>query len=206
MYQVVAAIPSVFDVTPPPGLEQYIRWNGILEFPSHLNDLMIPSQCFTPGLDEDGNPRSSYWRRLFVGCVWPIALFGFAATMYILREIKRERDSYDPKLIAPRGYRSAVYTGLQNTLPMILVGTFVLVPSVSMRIFKSFSCDRIQLADGTSAASTSYRRYLHDDLALRCDLGDGSGSYSSDYQHVRNWAFGFIAIWPIGYLGWKLEP
>eukprot|EP00966_Prymnesium_polylepis_P073398 1704114-Prymnesium_polylepis.1 len=38
LYQCVAAIPSVFDVTPPEGLEEYTRWIDVIELPSSWND------------------------------------------------------------------------------------------------------------------------------------------------------------------------
>eukprot|EP00966_Prymnesium_polylepis_P060440 1402463-Prymnesium_polylepis.1 len=38
LYQCIAAIPSVFDVSAPPGLEHYTKWINILEMPAELND------------------------------------------------------------------------------------------------------------------------------------------------------------------------
>eukprot|EP00966_Prymnesium_polylepis_P099568 2306053-Prymnesium_polylepis.2 len=69
---------------------------------------------------------------------------------------------------------------------MTLGLTFVLVPSTSTRIFKTFLCDLIQYDD----ASSDTRQYLQVDLTLNCD--------SDDYVDTRNTALVMLAIWPVG--------
>ena len=45
--QCVAAVPSVFDVTTPLGLEEYSKWIRLLELPSDFGvDIFIPAACF----------------------------------------------------------------------------------------------------------------------------------------------------------------
>jgi hypothetical protein len=46
LYQCVAAIPTVFDMDPPSGLEQYTRWMHLLELPADLSNILIPAACF----------------------------------------------------------------------------------------------------------------------------------------------------------------
>jgi hypothetical protein len=76
--------------------------------------------------------------------------------------------------------------GLQRTLPLILVVTFLLVPSTATHIFKTFLCDPFEVETDPSVT----RRYLHDDLALSCD--------SDEYQTTRLIAFFLIVVWPLG--------
>jgi hypothetical protein len=45
LFQCVAAIPSVYDVVPPVGLEEYIRWIYMIELPAELTSLVISPQC-----------------------------------------------------------------------------------------------------------------------------------------------------------------
>jgi|EP00966_Prymnesium_polylepis_P252433 hypothetical protein len=45
-YQCIAAVPVVFNVSVPPGLEQYTRWVNILEFAFNYEDMLVPSACW----------------------------------------------------------------------------------------------------------------------------------------------------------------
>ena len=88
--------------------------------------------------------------------------------------------------------RAAAVIGLQRVLPVTLIVTFVLVPSTSTRLFKTFLCDKIEFGVGEQ------RRYLHDDLSLNCN--------HDDYSATRTVAIAFIIVWPVGYLRSDLEP
>eukprot|EP00966_Prymnesium_polylepis_P252538 5838347-Prymnesium_polylepis.1 len=45
-YQCIAAVPSVFDVVTPPGLEEYTRWIRLVELPAILGlELVLPGKC-----------------------------------------------------------------------------------------------------------------------------------------------------------------
>ena len=47
LYQCVAAVPAVFDVGAPPGMEEYTRWIDLLELPNYFGvDIVIPGACF----------------------------------------------------------------------------------------------------------------------------------------------------------------
>eukprot|EP00966_Prymnesium_polylepis_P294376 6798074-Prymnesium_polylepis.3 len=81
---------------------------------------------------------------------------------------------------------AVVRAGVERILPLTLVITFLLVPSTATRIFKTFLCDGFEY---NHAASVT-RRYLHDDLTLRCDGGE--------YGTARNIAFAMIGVWPVG--------
>ena len=82
-------------------------------------------------------------------------------------------------------WRVTVYAGLQKTLPMLLFLTFLLVPSTSTRIFKTFLCVPFEYDKGTT------RRYLHDDFTLRCDS-------SSTYNSTQTIAIALMVVWPLG--------
>jgi hypothetical protein len=73
---------------------------------------------------------------------------------------------------------------LQQTLPLTLLLTFLVVPSTSTRIFKTFLCDRIEYDEGET------RRYLHDDLTLDCD--------SDEYEGTLSTALVTLVLWPVG--------
>eukprot|EP00966_Prymnesium_polylepis_P220457 5099410-Prymnesium_polylepis.1 len=44
--QCISAVPSVFHVVPPVGLEEYTRWIDLLELPADLENIFISSACF----------------------------------------------------------------------------------------------------------------------------------------------------------------
>ena len=168
LYQCVAAIPSVFNVEVPPG---YSQWVSFLEADVGL-EIVIPPACIGP-----------YRRQILIRSCWPIIFLAIAACCCMGRELVVECFK-DPRFVAPRGTRIAVLTGLQRTLPLSLVTTFVLVPSAATRIFKAFRCDRIEFDD------TVTRRYLHNDLALSCE--------SEEYNTTRSLAVAMLVVWPVG--------
>eukprot|EP00966_Prymnesium_polylepis_P262595 6065680-Prymnesium_polylepis.2 len=144
--------------------------------------MVIPSACF-----------GSYRMRLLIGSCWPIVLLFSATIALVARELYRnrlKRSTYQVKtafvLSLSHTHRQAVQTGLQRSLPLILVATFVLVPSTATRIFMTFLCDEIEI----DAQPREMRRYLHDDLALSCD--------GSEYTATRSVALAFLIIWPLG--------
>eukprot|EP00966_Prymnesium_polylepis_P136112 3145204-Prymnesium_polylepis.2 len=60
--QCIAAVPSVFNVVAPVGLEHYTRWMHLVELPNELENILIPPSCF-------GDHRQRMW----IGSSWPIA-------------------------------------------------------------------------------------------------------------------------------------
>jgi hypothetical protein len=149
LYQCIAAVPTVLNVAPPPGLEHYIRWITLLEFPVDLNNIAIPSACF-----------GSYRRRLLLGSSWPIILLLCITAGCVGWEFAQDRRKKGRSVVRPSN-RALVSAGLKRPLPLMLPLTFLLVPSVSTRIFKTFLCNSFEQAPSTT------RRYMQDDLALR---------------------------------------
>jgi hypothetical protein len=151
----------------------------LLEFEFGLN-VVIPSSCF-----------GSYYNRLLIGSCWPLVLLCVTAISFtgwgmvqdarkmehaLLSRRERRRDRWD--------VRASMLKGLQRTLPLALVVTFILVPSTATRIFKTFKCERIKYDE------TNYRRYLREDMSLSCDSGE--------YKRTETVAFVMLAIWPAG--------
>ena len=171
LYQCVAAVPNAYRVEPPDGLESYSRWISVLEFPADMTNFIIPPACL-----------GTYRRQLLISSCWPIVLLVVAAAGCIGRELMRRGKTRN--LVVRRDTRSIVGAGLQQILPLTLVVTFVLLPSTSMVIFKTFLCDAIEYAPGDT------RRYLSSDLEISCA--------SDDYKTTQQIAIVMILVWPVG--------
>ena len=175
-WQCIAAVPSVFNVSTPSGLEEWSKWIDLLEFPNDFGvELFVPSACF-----------GSYRNRLLISSLWPIVLIVVAATGCVAWGLAQDRRKKNSMLLAPRGERAAMHAGLQRILPLTLIMTFILVPSTSTRIFKTFLCVPFEF----DHAANEKRRYLHDDLSLSCS--------SAEYDATWNIAFVMSFIWPVG--------
>jgi hypothetical protein len=173
LYQCIAAIASVFDVNTPQGLHEYSKWLRLLEFPADLGiNVIIPASCF-----------GSYQSRLFLGSLWPIIFALIVAASLVGWELTQLVRRHG--LAAARDRIGAVRRGLRHALPASLWITFVLVPSTSARIFKTFLCEPIEYDYVTGEV----RRYLHGDMSLSCD--------SPSYGTTRNIALIFLIVWPL---------
>eukprot|EP00966_Prymnesium_polylepis_P333352 7388824-Prymnesium_polylepis.3 len=71
------------------------------------------------------------------------------------------------KLNFPRSTRAILRAGLQQTLPLMLVVTFVLVPSTATRIFQTFLCGSYEY----DAVAGVTKRYLREDPNLGISAG-----------------------------------
>eukprot|EP00966_Prymnesium_polylepis_P208606 4833018-Prymnesium_polylepis.1 len=129
MYQCVAAIPSVFSVVAPPGLEQYTTWIHLIELPADLTNLVIPVACV-----------GSYRTRLLLGSCWPIVLLLTVTTSSICWDLAMHCCRKGTTHVTASS-RSALRNGLQRILPLASVLTFVLVPSTATAIFRTFLCE-----------------------------------------------------------------
>jgi len=86
--------------------------------------------------------------------------------------------------VAHRNSGAAVRAGLQKSLPIMLLVTFLLVPSTATRIFKTFSCIAFEYDDLVT------REYLLDDLRIRC--------HSDEHVRTRTAAIAMLFFWPVG--------
>jgi len=173
-YQCLAAVPGVFNLTIPVGLEHYTKWLDVLELPADLDDMLVPGSCM-----------GGYRSRLWFGSMWPIVLVAFFASCFVGYEfhLQRSRGAVDDEERA-RGAGAVVLAGLQRCLPLALGVSFVVVPSASMRLFQTFRCDSFQYDVG------EVREYLHDDYTLNCQ--------SDEYDATRSTAAFLLLIWPVG--------
>eukprot|EP00966_Prymnesium_polylepis_P128896 2980941-Prymnesium_polylepis.1 len=122
LYQCTAAIPSVYDVSVPEGLEHYAKWIQLFEFPADIGiNVLIPASCF-----------GSYRNRLLVGLLWPLVLSIAVIAGLVGWELTRKTTERSGANIG----RGTVSAGLQRALPPILLLTFILVPSAATRTFK----------------------------------------------------------------------
>ena len=151
---------------------------NILDFLSEIGiDIMIPPSCL-----------GSYRSRLLFSCLWPVALSLIVIALVVCSELTRDRAL--PRS-SRRGWHETVRYALQRTLPLVLVLSFLVVPSVATRIFKTFLCDPIVFIDPSDSAPGGItQRFLHDDLSLRCD--------SHEYAATTNTAIVMLFLWPVG--------
>ena len=111
-----------------------------------------------------------------------------AAAVCVAQEIEVDIKKYNPGHVAPRPKRAAILAGVERVLPLTSLLTFILVPSIATRIFKTFLCDRFEydFVNGT----VQNQRYMQDDLAISCE--------SPEYEATETAALVFVFIWPIG--------
>jgi len=169
-YQCIAAVPSVFKMVPPLGLEEFTRWINLVELPAELENVFVTSACL-----------GDYRTRVWLGSAWPIAfiiLFAVGFTVWESLLYCRKGNG------VPRNPLDIVRGALQRVLPLTLGVTFLLVPGTSTRIFKSFLCETFEFGGG------EVRRYLYADLTLRCE--------SEEHEATRGTAFLMLAVWPVG--------
>jgi hypothetical protein len=89
--------------------------------------------------------RSPFSRsRLLLGSCWPLILLGVAGACFITWELTQE---FGQRSFARARVR-AVRKGIQRVLPLTLLVTFLLVPSTSTRIYKTFLCDSFDYDGG----------------------------------------------------------
>ena len=174
-YQCLAAVRSVFNMVPPLGLEEYLRWIDLLELPSEFERIfLVPIACL-------GNYRT----RLWVGSTWPVVLILACAVCLIgLESVRAFRQRDDRTLSTPRRVQSVLQSAMRGVLPPTLGLTFLVVPSTSTRIFRAFLCETFAYDQESS------RSYLYADLRLSCD--------SDEYETTRATAFAMLVLWPVG--------
>jgi hypothetical protein len=174
-YQCMSATPSIFEIDPPPGLEAFNRWISFFELPADLQQIIVAPACV-------GDFRD----RLLAGSLWPIAPLAAAALGFIGMEFVSALA--DSKVSVRERFQTALVAGLRRALPFILGLTFLIVPSISTRLFKTFSCDSIEYSSEHYGPET--RRYLHTDPDTSCD--------TDSYRTSRSIAIMLIVLWPVG--------
>ncbi|KAL1525655.1 hypothetical protein AB1Y20_020505 [Prymnesium parvum] len=170
LYQCIAAVPSVYDVTVPPTLRAFEWMADLFELPADVGlDFFIAPSCL-----------GSYRRRLIIGAAWPIVLLAAAALGFVALEVAHSRGAWREEL------RERVSLGLKRVVPPVLIVTFVLVPSTATRVFKSFLCEAFHVSD----TPVETVRFMAVDPSSSCD--------SDDYRTTQQVAFVAVLVWPIG--------
>ena len=90
--------------------------------------------------------------------------------------------------------RRSFVAGTYTAMPLALITSFVLVPSVSTNVFKSFLCTEYQF-DGSDDQSITSQAYLSSDLHVRCSEG---GHSDAEHDEIKSIAIVLICIWPVG--------
>ena len=115
-------MPSVFNVALPDGLEHFKFIYHLLELPSELGlELLINGACL-----------GGYRHRMLISSLWPFALVFIVAATTICWKVTFARRAVHARYSIYEVTRAQ----LQGTVPLILVLTFALVPSMSSRIFQ----------------------------------------------------------------------
>ena len=84
----------------------------------------------------------------------------------------------------------AAIEGVLRTLPFDLAMIFAFVPTVSARIFSTFSCEEFGIEDNEDGTPRITRGYLYADAAVVCD--------SAEHRTFESLAAVQIVVWPIG--------
>lgn len=151
VWQCLSAAPAVFGISIPDGGDHLNALSNLLTFPALLGvDLILPGACY-----------GSFRPRLLVNALWPFALIALTVLCGTSWELYRGAFAAREVVVAAR-------TGLQRTLPVVLVLTFVLLPSQSMRILMTFLCDRIAF-DDLQGASRRCELMCHTNLGLNAN-------------------------------------
>eukprot|EP00966_Prymnesium_polylepis_P090310 2091362-Prymnesium_polylepis.2 len=104
-YQCIAAVPSVYNVQPPLGLEHLTRWIHLLELPSEFKPIFfLPTACL-----------GDYRTRIWVGSTWPLFVILGCGACFVLSQWVTERFSRreDHKSVAAL-IQATFTTGLQR--------------------------------------------------------------------------------------------
>ena len=170
VFQCVAVVPSAFNVSSPDDLEFLTEW---LEAPLKLGaDLLIPGRCF-----------GGYLQRMLFSTLWPFALLAPVTVVSFAAGALKSSHRRDRLSATVRGGLKKV--GL-NALPLMLVLTFVMLPSCANRIFRTYLCDEFRIDDDSGLT----RAFLHDDLRMEC--------YTSEHDQAVLFTVGLLALWPVG--------
>jgi hypothetical protein len=107
-YQCVAAVPSVYNVVPPLGMEEYTRIMNLFALPSELERILVPTACL-----------GHYSIRIWIGSTWPAAFLFMFAVGFVIWELVKARQTNDR---FHRGAGAIIVAGLHRVLPLALWG------------------------------------------------------------------------------------
>ena len=127
----------------------------------------------------------NFGTRLKLKALGPLAALTLLVSGSVLTAVlglRRNADGSANRCVA------AVQGGL-HVLPLALLVLFALVPSVSARVFSTFSCERF----GYNDALHEHRYFLLADMTVECSV---HGVWRSN--EFTGLAIAFVALWPVG--------
>eukprot|EP00966_Prymnesium_polylepis_P137903 3186902-Prymnesium_polylepis.1 len=172
-YGIATVLDTTFDAHMP---EAYTSWISDAFGWARVNwpSLLLPSECtpFSTG--------SSFRSWLLVKGVTPLVLIFVAVVGATIFRSARLGWS-----------RKSLLNGCLQAVPLALLLSFGICPSVTMSIFQSFLCVEYQF-DDRDAYRIETHQYLREDLSVRCSHG---GFSNSEYDTIGSTAYVLIAIW-----------
>ena len=171
-YQVVLVMPELFSLSLPP---EYFEWMSTFAW-INLDwfALAVAPECV-----------GDYHTRLIIKALGPLvpiaALVGGGALVSIVAACRKA--AADGSAVH---FLEAAKAGALRTLPATLAAIFALVPSISARIFSTFSCEPFTLDDASGAT----RSFLYSDAAVECG--------TTQHEALTALASGLVVLWPVG--------
>jgi hypothetical protein len=177
-YQICADIETTYSVQLPEYFTAFMNIFSLLRT-DWWYSLFLPQGCL-----------GSFTDRLFLTTLSPVGLLGLVLAFLMFHEwySRAVHRVIDGSTACDR-VRSAFSNGLLATIPVALLATFAIVPSVSARIFQAWNCE------GFSYSPTEEHYFMRKDLSIRCYTSE-----SKKHGRIRNYAFLLVGLWPLGVL------
>ena len=145
--QMVGVIPSLFKVTLPPPYDSI--WDAFNNFEINFISVSAPVECF-----------GDFGTRLLIYGLVPLVLMATVVVGCVAWSLTtRARENGDLR----SGMGDAAMEGLLRALPMALFISFLLVPTVSKKIFSAFDCVPYDFDGGEESKS-----FLREDHSMLC--------------------------------------
>ncbi|EOD14550.1 hypothetical protein EMIHUDRAFT_196951 [Emiliania huxleyi CCMP1516] len=195
-YQVCIVLPTTYSARLP---EKYTDWTNALSdvISVDWSDLILPAQCMP------------YASRLVVFATSPIGLIvllllaGVGLRLWRRRAARGGADIGEGEASASamridesrvsasaRSWLAEAVLGLLDLTPACLVLIFFFVPSVSVSIFRSWSCHAYTISPPNERLEQV--SYMRQDASVECG--------TDDHGPIKNLAIGFVVVWPVGSL------
>eukprot|EP00966_Prymnesium_polylepis_P067563 1568993-Prymnesium_polylepis.3 len=159
--QIVGLVPKVYNLVLP---EQY---KGVFDAMGNLNpiDIILDLPC-----------QGGYHTELLIQGMAPMALIGIALLSGMMWSVFAKRGNILQDFVWKKAFLKGV--------PLALVLTFAIVPSISTKVFGSFNCINYQY----DYFSGEKKKFLISDFSVEC--------YTEPHDQIRMTAYIFIFLWP----------
>ena len=172
LYQMIVAIPGVYDVSLP---DEYHRWMQTITWISFdWDEFVVPGACLPGGFSVRVMLRGIAPMTLM------LAVIPFMVLKTVVLHVVKCKPGFPP-----------VYRALLNSLPIVLFIAFCFCATVSAGLFESWSCAVYEV--GTPAGDPPVTRsFLRADPSVECIDTDET------FLDIRSKSWAFIVLWPIG--------